>query len=105
MDLRREHHPLSTRPHVQHGISLKPRGPGTVDLRRFVMATVRFPVAKFTTAGTLFEDAFLVPPTSADHTLELLLKHKANKMAADAEARHRIPEGTLGRVLQCCHAA
>ena len=105
MDLRREHHPLSTRPHVQHGISLIPKDPRIVDLRRFVVATVRLPVAKFTTAGTLFENVFLVPPMSADHTLKLLLKHNANKMAASAEAKHRIPNGTLGRVLQSCHAA
>lgn len=43
-DLRQEHHPLSVRPHAQHGVSvcLPNRGP---DLSSYLAATVRFPMS------------------------------------------------------------
>jgi hypothetical protein len=69
---------------------------GDPDLRDFVVATVRTPVAGLT-GGTLFTGSYLFPPVWADHTLRLLLKHGVNDLAASVEERHGLASGTLGR--------
>lgn len=100
VDLRVDHHPLSSRPHVQHGISLTGLDPGNCDLRGFIIATVRIPIQGYTTAGALFESSFLFPGREADHTLRLLVKHGANEIAASVEEEYKLSAGTLGRVSQ-----
>jgi FRG domain len=85
VDLRIDYHPLSSRPHVQHGISLARLDSTEYDLRDFVVGTVRFPTRSYTTTGALFESSFLLPRPDADHTLRLLVKHRVNDIAA----RHR----------------
>jgi len=98
VDLRTKHNPLSSRPQVQHGVSLAPRDPSEYDLRDFVVATVRFPTEEFTTTGSLFENSFLFPPPAADHTLKLLVKHGVNDIAVHIEKRHGLSQEALGRV-------
>lgn len=100
VDLRTKHHPLSARPHVQHGISLKRLDSTEYDLRDFVVGTVRFPIKSYTTTGALFENSFLLPSPDTDHTLRLLVKHRVNDIAAAIEKQHELPEGVLGRVSQ-----
>jgi FRG domain len=105
VDLRIKHHPLSSRPHVQHGISLARRESTDFDLRDFVIGTVRFPTGSYTTTGALFESSFLFPSPDADHTLQLLVKHRVNDIAAAIEKQYRLPKGALGRVSQLRPAA
>lgn len=100
VDLRVEHHPLSSRPHVQHGISITGLDPAGCDVREFVIATVRFPIKGYTTAGALFESSFLFPGPETDHTLRLLIKHRANELAESVEQDFKLPAGALGRVSQ-----
>lgn len=100
LDLRLESHPLSTRPHIQHGISLRPSNSTGEDLCNFVVATVRFPIANYTTTGALFTDALLFPGPDVDHTLRLLLDHHVDDLAAEVEQNHGLSEGTLGRTLR-----
>lgn len=104
VDLRTEHHPLSARPHVQHGVSLTDQPDADPDLREWVVATVRTPVAD-STGGTLFTASCLFPPGSGDHTLRLLLKHKVNELAAAVEQGHGLALETLGRTSQYEDAA
>jgi hypothetical protein len=85
VDLRVKHHPLSARPHVQHGISLARKDPKEYDLRDFVVGTIRIPIRNYTTTGTLFQDSFLFPDLDADHTLRLLMRHQVNKFAVEIE--------------------
>ncbi len=96
VDLRVEHHPLSARPHVQRGVSIACPPGGAPNLQEWVVATLQTPVAD-SVAGSLFTGAALFPPSSADHTLKLLLKHKANDLAAEIEQTHHLKQGTLGR--------
>jgi len=100
VDLGTGHHPLSARPHAQHGFSLAQLDPTECDLRDFVVATVRFPTKNFTVAGRLFEGSFLFPALAADHTLRLLVKYRANDMAADIERNYGLLPKALGRVSQ-----
>ncbi|MBI3664342.1 MAG: FRG domain-containing protein [Acidobacteria bacterium] len=103
VDLRIEHHALSSRPHIQHGISLTGFDSKEYDLRDFVVGTVRFPISRYTTTGALFESSFLFPGTDDDHTLRLLVKHRVNDIAAAVEKKYELSDGTLGRVsrLRC----
>lgn len=96
VDLRAQHHPLSARPHVQHGVSLLSGSGGAPDFRDWVVATIQTPVSG-TTAGSLFSGTALFPPKSSDHTLKLLLKHKANDLAAKIEVAHGVRQNALGR--------
>lgn len=100
VDLRIEYDALSSRPHVQHGVSLARLDSTEYDLRDFVIGTVRFPTSNFTTTGALFESSFLYPLPDADHTLRLLMKHRVNDIAAGIESKHGLPSRALGRVLQ-----
>ena len=97
VDLRVEHHPLSARPHVQHGVSLRLKGEGVGDLAESVVATIQTPVAG-SVAGSLFTGAALFPHDSEDHTLKLLLKRKANDLAASVEHANHLKHGVLGRI-------
>jgi FRG domain len=65
VDLRAEHHPLSARPHVQHGVSLRFQIGGFPDFRDWVVATIQTPVSG-ATAGSLFSAHALFPPESSD---------------------------------------
>lgn len=98
VDIRTEHHPLSTRPHVQHGLSMSVGK--SIDLRDCVVATIRTP-----TYGCIYGDLFtergMFPPSSIDNTLKLLLKREVNLIAAKTEDSHSIMPGTLGRVTYC----
>lgn len=100
LDLRLMSHPLSTRPHVQHGISLRPFNSTGQDLRDFVIGTVRFPVGNYTTTGALFAGTFLFPGPEVDHTLRLLVKHQIDDLAAEVEKNNKLSEGSLGRTLR-----
>jgi FRG domain len=100
IDFRSEHHPLSSRPHVQHGVSLAGADTTECDLRDFVVGTIRFPTSSCTVTGTLFEKSFLFPFPEDDHTLRLLVRHQANDWAAAIEREYRLPSGALGRVSQ-----
>ncbi len=104
VDLRAEHHPLSARPHVQHGVSIPGDASDDPDLRRFVIATLRIPVEGLT-GGRLLEASFLFPGASVDHTLRLLLKHRVDKLAAAVEKEHELACGTLGRTMRIADAA
>jgi len=105
VDLRIEHHPLSSRPHVQHGISLTTLDSTEYDLREFVVGTVRFPIIGYTTTGALFESSFLFPRLDDDHTLRLLVKHRVNDIAAEIEKQYKLADGSLGRVSRLRSAA
>lgn len=95
IDLRSEHHPLSARPHVQHGVSVR-CCPVAVDLRDWVVATIQTPVVG-ATSGALFTGSALIPSRFSDHTLKLLLKHGASDLAAEIEQSHKLNPGSLGR--------
>lgn len=97
VDLRTQHHPLSARPHVQHGISIAAQENDGPDLRESVVATIRTPI-KGTTAGMLFDNAHLFPSETLDHTLHLLLKHRVNDVAQSIEATYGLAVGSLGRI-------
>jgi hypothetical protein len=97
VDLRREHHPLSARPHVQHGVSVTPQD-ACQDFREFVIATMRVPLASFGVSGALFEPIVMLPPKSADDTLRILLKHYVDDIAKEVETAIGVPHGALGRV-------
>lgn len=100
VDLRTGHNPLSSRPLVQHGVSLARLDPTEYDLRDFVVATVRFPTRNLTATGSLFGGSVLFPPPADDHTLRLLVKHQVSDIAADIERRHGLSPQALGRVSQ-----
>jgi len=97
VDLRVSHHPLSSRPHVQHGISLACAHGTKADFQDWVVATIQTPVSECV-SGSLFTGPALFPPRASDHTLRLLLKHKANELAARVESSHQLPERSLGRI-------
>lgn len=95
VDLRSEHHPLSARPHVQHGVSVR-CAVVSPDVRDWVVATVQTPVVG-ATSGALFTGSALFPSLSSDHTLKLLMKHKASELAERIEQARGLAPSTLGR--------
>ena len=101
VDLRWDHHPLSARPHVQHGVSLFAEEESVVDLRNHVVATMRVPLKAFGTMGSMFDSSVMFPDSTLDHTLRVLLKYEVNKMAASAEFEFDVPSGAPGRVRNC----
>jgi hypothetical protein len=104
VDLRAEHHPLSARPHVQHGVSIAGATSANSDLHEFVVATLRIPAAGLT-GGSLFSGSFLFPPASADHTLRLLLKHRVDELAASVEKERGLVSEGLGRTVRFADTA
>jgi hypothetical protein len=100
VDLRRDHHPLSARPHVQHGVSLAAPDEFVVDLRQFIIATLRIPLRPYSTSGALFDPSVIIPPSTVDDTLRILLKADVNRIAATIEERSGLSEGALGRVFE-----
>ena len=98
VDLRESHHPLSTRPHVQHGVSI-PSSEHEPDLRRLAVATLRIPVHRVT-GGRLLDQSNLFPPAHFDPTLRLLLRRKADRLAAAVEDEFGLHLGALGGTMQ-----
>jgi hypothetical protein len=97
VDLRREHHPLSARPHVQHGVSVTPQD-ACMDIREIVIATMRVPLVSFGVSGALFEPIVMLPPKSEDHTLRILLEYNVDDIAREVETAIGVRHGALGRV-------
>jgi|AntAceMinimDraft_8_1070364.scaffolds.fasta_scaffold01255_11 hypothetical protein len=104
VDLRRQHHSFSVRPHVQHGVSV--HAPNLVDLSDFVLATVRFPNDhKWTLEGHMFDPGVLFPPRRLDDTLNRLADPKL-KLATDiVEQKYGLMPGALGNVSEILGAA
>ena len=96
VDLRRDHHSLSVRPHIQHGLSVTSEGP---DLSDWIIATVRFPNdGRWTVAGHLFDPGVLFPPRRFDHTLDKLLGKKLDGALRDLERTRGLDAGSLGSI-------
>lgn len=104
VDLRIEHHPLSARPHVQHGVSITGQLGSFADYREWIVATIRTPVVG-STGGALFTGSALFPSATADHTLKLLLKHTASELAAQVAQAHGLAASALGETSRCADAA
>jgi len=100
IDLRLAHHGLSVRVHTQHGWSLRAVDEDLCDdLNRWVVACVEFPIDRrwWQGCGYMLSPAFLFPPASLDHTLQLLVEKKVDGVAKSVEGMER-PKMSLGRL-------
>lgn len=99
IDLRREHHGLSLRPHTQSGWSI--RGPNGLehDLRASVIGCIEFPInERWSISGHMGSSGFLFPAKQLDDTLRRLVENDVDHIAGSIESRLHLPPQTLGRV-------
>lgn len=103
VDLRDEHHHLSTRPHSQHGVSVTRCGNDwsdtALDFKEFVVATVRLRCGpEWRLRGFMASEKFLFPSGSEDNTLKVLQKPRVGKLLRRIEKAHGFSDGTLGKL-------
>lgn len=101
IDLRTNHHSLSVRPHAQHGISVTRSNhswnDANIDLKDFVVATVRFPLSKkWHVSGYIASSSYLFPSPYFDNTLKVLKNKKMSRIISEVESDFVLPKGTLG---------
>ncbi|HSV63715.1 MAG TPA: FRG domain-containing protein [Chthoniobacterales bacterium] len=97
-DLRAAHHPLSLRPHTQHGWSVRSRRVSVSDLNEWVIACVEFPIGDhWTIDGYLGSADFFFPRAEIDDTLRRLIDKDVDGIAASIEQEFGLPTASLGR--------
>jgi len=105
-DLRAEYHPLSLRPHVQHGIAATRRTKSSwdnkgVDLSPYILASVRIPNnCQFRVLGKMFTQEFLFPSITQDHTYNVLLTKEVEDLVRSVGERSRYQYVELGQILK-----
>lgn len=98
IDLRDQHHHVSSRVHSQHGVSVtRPTwSKSTLGLEEFVVATVHLQdISRWRLEGEMASERYLFPNRSEDNTLKVLQRKR--DLLRQVEQRYKI-EGTLGNL-------
>ena len=101
-DLRCYQTSLSLRAHTQHGIFACRRGWSVSqhDLSEFIVATVKFPIAKVLPIhdGGLFSTNYMFPSTYDDNTYKKLITKKVSELIRSVERNNGLQPGELGKI-------